>query len=209
MRTLPEGIMCLTLDTDRLDHVSQAEQLARAGARIIQLRTKSTPVEKLEDLAAAFVRSCHAHGALAIINDHPEIAKRSGADGVHLGKTDPDWQEVRRYLGGEAIIGGTVNNAADAERAKALACLNYVGVGPLRFTPTKQKLAPVLGMQGLGALLRTLAGLPAYAIGGVLPEDLRELKRLGAHGVAVCAPLYGANTSISKNYHRYSNEWHS
>ena len=84
--------------------------------------------------------------------------------------------------------------------------LDYVGIGPLRFTSTKQKLAPVLGLDGIAALLPLLGGLPAWAIGGVLPADLPALRTARLAGVAVSSSLY-ANNQITANHAAFAAAW--
>ncbi len=100
---------------------------------------------------------------------------------MHLGKLDDAWDEARRRLQPGAIVGGTVNDLADARRAAA-GSLDYVGVGPLRFTPTKSNLAPVLGLGGVRRLLGELGGVPAWVIGGVTPADLAPVRAAGRGG---------------------------
>jgi thiamine-phosphate pyrophosphorylase len=185
-------LMCLTQDGLALTHTEQAAELCRAGVRWIQLRMKTASLSADDRLVIAreVVRLCREHGAICIINDDPNLAVAAQADGAHLGRADGDWPEARRILGAGRILGGTVNQAADAAAAAAAGCLDYVGVGPLRFTATKARLAPVLGESGVRALLRQLDGLPAWVIGGVRPEDLPALRAAGAAGVAVTAALY-------------------
>jgi thiamine-phosphate pyrophosphorylase len=185
-------LMCLTQDGLTLSHAEQAGALCRAGARWIQVRLKGDEAAAGERLAAirSVVQICRDFGAVCIVNDHPELAVAAGADGAHLGRNDGDWREARRILGAERILGGTVNHADDAAAAVAAGCLDYVGVGPLRFTATKVRLAPVLGVDGVSALLRQLDGLPAWVIGGVQPDDLPGLRAMGAAGAAVSSALF-------------------
>jgi thiamine-phosphate pyrophosphorylase len=181
--------MALTQDGLALDHVEQARRLCAAGARWIQLRMKTAPIVSVAETAAEVVAICRAQGATCIINDHVDVALEVGADGAHLGRLDLDWQEARRRLGPDRLLGGTVNNAEDAARAVNAGCLDYVGVGPLRFTTTKQKLAPVLGLDGVGRLLALLGNVPAWVIGGVQLADISALRASGATGVAVSQAL--------------------
>lgn len=183
-------VMAITQDGLPLDHIEQARRLCAAGARWIQLRMKAAPAREIADAAARVVPICRAAGAVCIVNDHIEAARFSGADGAHLGQGDLEWREARELLGPGRILGGTVNHAAAASRAVQAACLDYVGVGPLRFTSTKQALAPVLGWAGVKSLLALLGDLPAWIIGGVRPEDLPDLLALGAAGVAVSGALF-------------------
>jgi len=183
-------VMCLTQDGLGVSHAEQARLLCEAGARWIQLRMKgASPADRLAE-AAATAEICRRHGAVLIVNDSVSVAAECGADGVHLGGLDSPWAEARRLLGPDAILGGTVNSAGDARRAVASGCLDYAGVGPLRFTPTKGNLAPVLGLPGVRARVCDLGAIPAWVIGGVGPQDLPALFEAGAAGVAVSSALH-------------------
>ncbi len=140
------------------------------------------------------------------MNDRVEVALRVGADGVHLGKTDMAWGDARALAGHALLIGGTVNAVADAEAAVAARVLDYVGVSPFRFTPTKQNLAPVLSAQDWTAILNTLGPLPAYGIGGIEAADLAVLRGLGLRGVAVCGGLCRDGT-VAHAIRRYADGW--
>ena len=199
-------IMALTQDGLARSHTDQAHTLARAGARWIQLRMKNAAPAVWLATAREVVAICHDAGALCTINDSVDIALASGADGVHLGSLDEAWAGARARLGPEKLLGGTVNNPADARRAASAQVLDYVGVGPLRFTTTKEKLAPILGLQGIAAVLPLLAGLPAWAIGGVEPADLPALRRAGLAGVAVSSSLY-THDRVSANHAAFVSTW--
>jgi thiamine-phosphate pyrophosphorylase len=198
--------MCLTMDGLALDHCAQARELCAAGARWIQLRMKGAPHQAWLAEAKAAADVCRRHGALLIVNDSVDIARKSGADGVHLGSLDADWRSARRSLGPSLIIGGTVNNADDARRAARSGCLDYVGVGPLRFTSTKAALSPVIGIGGVRELIAELPGLPAWVIGGVLPADLAEIRAAGAAGAAVSSFLY-RDAGIAGNFRALADAW--
>jgi thiamine-phosphate pyrophosphorylase len=201
-------VMALTQDGLALSHADQARALAAGGARWVQLRMKGAAPDIWLATAREVVDICHEAGALCTINDSVDIALASGADGVHLGSLDEGWTAARRRLGPDHILGGTVNHALDANRAAAARVLDYVGVGPLRFTATKQKLAPVLGATGIAALLPLLDGVPAWAIGGVLPADLSALRVAGLSGVAISAPLF-ASPDVAGNHAAFVDAWHS
>ncbi|RRJ94540.1 hypothetical protein Ga0100231_009430 [Opitutaceae bacterium TAV4] len=155
----PPPPLIITHDKHPLgNHPAQTRALCDAGVKHIQLRTKqlSSEPDRWLALAREVVDICHAHDALCIINDNPEIARDSGADGVHLGTQDTPWSTARRLLGPRALIGGTVNNADHARAAAAAHAaghLDYIGIGPLRHTTTKQNLAPLLGLGGIRELL--------------------------------------------------------
>jgi thiamine-phosphate pyrophosphorylase len=199
-------VMCITQDNLPLTHVEQAKRLCAAGAKWIQLRMKRAEVGTWRSTAADVVAICRVHHAICIVNDSVEIALAAGADGVHLGRNDGSWAEARRTLGPRFILGGTVNNAMDAQEAIAADCLDYVGVGPWRFTTNKQNLAPVLGPDGIGALIRQLDGLPAWAIGGIEADDLPQVRATGAAGAAVSSVLFRGG-AVEDNYRALVAAW--
>ncbi len=199
-------VMCLTQDGAGTAHREQAARLCAAGARFIQLRMKGSPRAPWLAEAAAAARECQRYGAILIVNDSVDIALESGAAGVHLGALDGNWREARRRLGDRRILGGTVNNADDAGRAVESGSLDYVGVGPLRFTGTKKNLSPVLGLEGVRSVLRELRGLPAWVIGGVEPADVAELREAGAAGVAVSSALHRGGR-IEDNLQAFLDAW--
>jgi len=198
--------MCLTQDGLALSHAEQAEQLCRAGAKWIQLRAKTLSEASWLESAREVTAICRGYGALVIINDRVDLALAVEADGVHLGKQDLGWAEARRLLGPNRLLGGTVNNCEDAERARAFGQLDYVGVGPLRFTTTKLRLAQVLGLEGIRPILEALEGLPAWVIGGVEAADLPGVRKLGASGVAVSSALFRGGT-VDKNVREFLQAW--
>jgi thiamine-phosphate pyrophosphorylase len=199
-------VMCLTQDGVGMGHSEQAARLCAAGARWIQLRMKGAPRTAWLAEASAAAQACRRHGAVLVVNDSVDIALESGADGVHLGSLDGDWRAARRLLGPDRIIGGTVNNASDADRAASSGQLDYVGVGPLRFTLTKRNLAPLLGHEGVRSLVARLHGLPAWVIGGVEPADLPLLREAGAAGVAVSSALHRGGL-IGENLREFLEAW--
>lgn len=204
---LRHPVMCLTQDALPVSHVEQARRLCAAGARWIQVRMKGVedPREWIK-VAGEIADICKAHGAICIVNDSVDVAMAAGAHGAHLNWRDTGWREARRYLGPKRILGGTVNNVADARRAALAGCLDYVGIGPWRFTTTKQKLAPVLGLTGVRRLVAQLDGLPAWAIGGIVAGDLPAVRATGAAGAAVSSALY-RDGRIEKNYRAFAAAW--
>ncbi len=200
------SLLCITQDGLELSHAEQAEQLCGAGARWIQFRMKNAESARWVETAREVVSVCRSHGAACVVNDNVDVALSCGADGVHLGKHDLDWTAARDRLGPGRIVGGTVNNVEDAERAVAAGCLDYVGVGPWRFTRNKKNLAPVLGAEGVGALLARLGRLPAWVIGGVEARDLPAIRALGAAGAAVSSALFRGNR-VQANFRALAEAW--
>ncbi len=199
-------VMCLTQDGTGVPHAEQVDRLCAAGARWIQLRIKDAPRARWLEEARAAAGVCHSHGALLIVNDSVDIALESGADGVHLSALDGAWSAAREAIGPNGILGGTVNNAGDAARAIASGCLDYAGVGPLRFTSTKKRLSPVLGAEGVRQLVEQLQGLPVWVIGGVTPADCAPLRGTGAVGVAVSSSIHEGG-HLEDNLRAYLAAW--
>ena len=207
-QTHHHALMCITQDNLPVSHLEQVRQLCDAGAKWIQLRMKQADATTRLETAKAVVAVCHAHRAVCIINDSLDLALTVGADGVHLGRTDGSWQEARHQLGADRILGGTVNNKDDADLAAATGCLDYVGVGPWRFTTNKKNLAPLLGPDGVRSLVALLGSIPAWAIGGVEAPDLRAVRATGASGAAVSSCLFRTGT-VRDNFHTLQAAWKS
>lgn len=182
----------------KLHYISQGETLEaqekdildalEAGCKLVQLRFKNGSTDEVEQLAGKAKVWCETHGAKLIINDHVEIAKKVNADGVHLGLTDTSIVAARNILGPAKIIGGTANTLEDVLQRINEHC-DYVGLGPFRFTTTKEKLSPILGLEGFEQIHRELTNrnlsIPIYAIGGIEVSDLEALKNTGIYGIAV------------------------
>lgn len=180
--------------------------LCKAGARWIQLRVKNTAPQPWISIACRVASVCRAHDAICIVNDHVDIAIAANAHGVHLGKLDEGWRDARKRLGKKMLLGGTINNEADAATAIKVGCLDYVGVGPWRFTSTKTNLSPVLGPSGVRLLVAMLDGLPSWVIGGIEPADLPEVRATGAAGVAVSSGIF-RDGRVKENFKTYAAAW--
>lgn len=159
-----------------------------AGCKMIQVRFKNGSRTAILDVARQSRVWCTYGNALLIINDSIEIAKEVDADGVHLGLTDAPVQDARKLLGSAKIIGGTANTIEDVLQRIHEKC-DYIGLGPLRFTSTKEKLSPLLGFEGYQRVAKELEmlglSIPIYAIGGIVRNDVELLKKIGIYGIAV------------------------
>ncbi len=173
-------------------HLDAINQALEAGCKWIQLRVKNEPVEAILEYALAARKLCNEHGAKLIINDFPEIALEAGADGVHLGFLDISLARAREIVGRELIIGGTANTFEDVE-LRVREGADYIGLGPYRFTATKLKLSPIVGLEGYEKILSQVkaAGItvPLIAVGGILTEDLTAIMQTGFHGVAMSGAI--------------------
>ena len=175
---------------------AQAAELAcQGGVRWVQLRVKNLPAAAWRQRALDVQAVCRQYDTTLIVNDNPALALAIGAAGVHLGKQDMPPAEARALLGPGFIIGGTANTFADVE-ALVAAGVDYIGLGPLRFTATKEKLSPILGLAGYAAILGQCraAGFttPVIGIGGVGLGDVAALRATGLHGVAMSGAIGSA-----------------
>jgi thiamine-phosphate pyrophosphorylase len=172
------------------------------GCRWIQLRFKKANAETLEQTALIAKELCKEFDAIFIINDHVTLAKKIDADGVHLGLTDTSIKEARELLGEEKIIGGTANTYEDVVQRFHEKC-NYVGLGPYKFTSTKEKLSPIVGLEGYKKIISNLKSdgieIPIFAIGGILEEDIDPIINTGIYGIAVSGLITNNPTESLQN----------
>lgn len=169
--------------------IDQARKALAGGVRWIQLRMKDATPDEIKSVSSVIVPMCHETEATVIVDDHVELVEACGFDGVHLGKCDMDPRKAREILGSDRIIGFTVNSADDAMLAKTYP-IDYVGVGPFRFTSTKKKLAEILGIEGISEIIKILGReIPSVVIGGITVEDIAVVKSAGACGVAVSGAI--------------------
>lgn len=177
-----------------------AELACQGGVRWVQLRVKNQPYATWKQLALETQAVCRRYGATLLINDNPRLAQEIGADGVHVGAADMPPAEARAMLGPAFIVGGTANTFADVQR-HAAAGVDYVGLGPFRFTRTKENLSPILGLAGYAAIIRQCraAGLtvPIVGIGGITLPDVGALLATGLHGIAVSGSIGQAENPVA------------
>ncbi len=187
MHTAFPRLQFLTLGAAPLGHAAQARLAVEGGVRWVQLRAKGLGLGDWVVAARATLAVCRDLGARLVINDSIDVAEAVGADGVHLGAADASPVEARRRLGPDAWVGVTLNRLSDVARLGE-GRPDYVGVGPWRATTTKVGHAAPHDAASLRALIAA-AGLPAYAIGGLVREDFPELRDLGAAGAAVSSAI--------------------
>ncbi|WP_316811592.1 thiamine phosphate synthase [Pedobacter heparinus] len=204
---------------DRLHYISQAghgghleaiERVLQAGGKWIQLRVKNEPEKVVLTLAIAAAALCKKYGARLIVNDDPLVAVKADADGVHLGLNDMPVAAARVIVGPGRIIGGTANTFADI-LLRVSEGADYIGLGPYRFTRTKENLSPVIGLSGYIRLMDQVkeAGIsiPLIAIGGITAADIPLLMQAGLHGVAVSGAMSipGGTASILNEMQQVAN----
>ncbi|MDX5437250.1 MAG: thiamine phosphate synthase [Pontibacter sp.] len=182
----------ISQETETLTHIEAIHKALDAGCDWVQLRVKNKSEADVIRYAEEAKKLCVKYNAKLIINDFPHIAKAVEADGLHLGLQDMPIWEARSIVGESMIIGGTANTLQHI-RQRVAEGADYVGLGPYRFTTTKEKLSPVLGLNGYTSILRQLTlediSIPIIAIGGIAAADVPELLLAGVHGIAVSGAI--------------------
>lgn len=173
-----------------LDSLDLARLWLDAGVRLIQLRAKTLSFGPTLALADRLVTLGRSHGARIVINDRADVARLSGAAGVHVGQDDLGVENARAVVGHGAIVGVSTHSIEQAR----LACdgpVSYVAVGPVFTTGTKARPDPVVGTAGVEEVARLAGacGLPVVAIGGITLERAQAVLDAGAASVAVIADL--------------------
>ncbi len=158
----------------------------RGGASIVQLREKERPSGELLEIARKLRELTLEHDAVFLINDDVTVASLSGADGVHLGQQDLAPREARKILGPDAIIGLSTHCREQAAAAATLGA-DYIGVGPIHETQTKEHREAV-GPEYI-RVAREATPLPGYAIGRVDHTTIDRVMAAGADRVAVCTGI--------------------
>jgi thiamine-phosphate pyrophosphorylase len=177
------------------DPVRLAEALFNAGARIIQVRNKKGSARELLEQVERIL-SFAPHGAEIIVNDRVDVALIAGAGGVHLGQDDVPPVEARRILGLDPMIGLSTHNLEQAMQAEKLP-VDYVAVGPIFLTTTKEKPDPVVGLENLNAICQAIRK-PVIAIGGIKLENAEDVLKAGATSVAVMSDVLSARDVASR-----------
>ena len=160
-----------------------AEAAVKAGVKIIQLRMKHASREDVLSEAREVRRVTAGTGTLFIVNDDPAIASEAGADGVHVGQDDITPAEVRERFPDLRIVGLSTHNLEQV-RSSVSQPIDYIGVGPVYATPTKDIPDPTLGLKTMGEMIAAAAH-PAVAIGGIDLTRLPDVRAAGAKNFAV------------------------
>lgn len=195
------GLLFISHRTERYDYPQSIRIALEGGCRRIQLRMKGASPEEVLETAGETKKLCDYYGAELYIDDHVDVCKAVGATGVHLGKADMPQAEARSILGNDFVIGGTANTFEDIRRL-AEAGVDYIGLGPFRFTTTKKNLSPVLGFSGYQGIINACREeqieLPVLAIGGITPEDIPEIMQTGVSGIALSSTILNAADPVEE-----------
>lgn len=194
-------LLFISHQTDRYSYLQSIEIALKGGCRQIQLRMKDVTLTEIEKTGHEAKNLCLEYDAQLYINDHVEISKKIGADGIHLGKQDMSPLQAREILGDELMIGATANTFEDVQYLFSQK-VNYIGLGPFRFTTTKKNLSPVLGLDGYRKIIQQCKSndidLPILAIGGITIHDIPEIMKTGVSGIALSSTILNAENPIEE-----------
>jgi len=191
--------------TDRrlsgLSHLQQLSEFSKRGATIVQLREKTlSPLEFYREASEA-MHVARETGLKIIVNDRVDIALALKADGVHLGQDDLPPQAARELLGPDAIIGLSTHNLQQAMLSTRMP-IDYIAVGPIFSTTTKEPLEPAVGLEGLGQIRQAVCDIPLVAIGGITFENSEDVLDAGADALAVISGIWTSPGQVAPQIER-------
>lgn len=169
-------------------HAEIGAELIEGGVRVIQVRDKTTAYEELLEDTKRLVALARDRGVSVIANDNPYLARDADADGVHLGQTDCPLSIARDVLGPDKIIGLSTHSRGQALRAQEKGEADYIGIGPIYATATKEQEYAPLGLRTIRWATKTLT-VPFTVIGGITAERLADVVAAGARQCAMVSAL--------------------
>ena len=188
---------------EKMTYLDGIREALAGGCKWIQLRMKGATDEEVRPIALKVKKLCKEQNATFLIDDRVQLVKEVGADGVHLGKNDMPIAEARKILGDDFIIGGTANTFEDV-KSHYEAGADYIGCGPFRFTTTKEKLSPILGLEGYREIIQKMKAenidIPIVAIGGITKEDIPEIMKTGVNGIALSGSILNAKDPAAETH---------
>ena len=192
----------ITHTNERVSYMEGAQAALRGGCKWIQLRMKDASDTEFAETARQLLPHCRQLGGTLILDDRALLVREVGAQGVHLGKNDMPVAEARKLLPkGEYIIGGTANTIEDIRRLVAEG-VDYIGCGPFRFAHTKNRLAPIIGVDGYKKIIDTMRreriDIPLVAIGGITLADIKTLRQVGVQAVAISGAILQAENPTAE-----------
>jgi thiamine-phosphate pyrophosphorylase len=172
------------------------------GASFIQVRDKSAPAGEFYESVAEVMSFARERSAKIIVNDRVDIALAAGADGVHLGQADLPASEARKILGPDAIIGVSTHSIEQFRAALDL-LVDYIAIGPIFATRTKQDHDPVVGLDLLKEVGSMAGRMPVVAIGGINLSNAASVLEAGAESVAVISDVLSIPDQIADRIRQF------
>lgn len=190
----------ITHPSDKYSIAEEVQMALEGGCKWIQLRLKDASDEEFRQTALEIIPLCQESEAFLVFDDRVELAMEMSVHGVHLGKNDMNPLLARETMGAETIIGCTANTAADIKGFKGWD-VDYVGLGPFRYTTTKEKLSPVIGLDGYAAIVNEVRAedilLPIVAIGGITIDDIDAIMQTGVNGIAMSGAIINSPDPVA------------
>ncbi len=191
--------MFIAHQNNKYDYISGSIAALEGGCRFIQLRMKDSSNDTVIKTAEILRKHCNKYGALLTIDDKIELLETKLFDGVHLGKNDMPIKRARQIIQNKFLLGATCNTIDDVKQAIKDGA-DYLGVGPYKFTTTKQNLSHILGLDGYKKITVYMkennVPCPIYAIGGITLDDISALMQTGIHGIALSSTILNAPNPI-------------
>ena len=179
-----------------ISHAEQVGRLIAGGATFIQLREKHASPRDFFEAAKPAIEIARKNNVMIIINDRVDIARALGADGVHLGQDDLSPNAAREVLGPDAIIGFSTHSVEQAIDAAGLS-IDYIAIGPIFETKTKENPDPIVGLDGLAEVKKNIGNIPLVAIGGIDLDNVLDVLAAGADSIALVSAIVGDPALIS------------
>lgn len=164
------------------------EALGGGDVASVQLRMKDSSDEDIIEAARVLMPICHAKDVAFIINDRPDLAKKVGADGVHVGQEDVKLKEAREIVGPNQIIGVTCKDSKHLAMKAGEQGADYVAFGA--FYPTETKVTTTVAKAELLTWWQDIFEIPCVAIGGITVENAETLAKAGADFLAICSGVW-------------------
>jgi thiamine-phosphate pyrophosphorylase len=199
---LPKIYPITDVSISQLSHAEQIRRLIAGGASMIQLREKNASPREFYEFAREAMALAAAKNVRIIINDRADVAFALKAAGVHLGQDDLPPRAARALLGKNAIIGFSTHSVEQAIEAAGLP-VDYIAVGPVFATQTKQNPEPSIGLEGVETVRRAIGSFPLVAIGGITLENAPDVFRAGADSLAVIGDLLFEPDKITEKTGRF------
>ncbi|ESQ87327.1 thiamine-phosphate pyrophosphorylase [Asticcacaulis sp. AC460] len=162
--------------------------LSAGDIAALQIRLKDVPLDHIRAVTRVLTPIAHAHGVAVLMNDHVDLAKELGLDGVHVGQSDMAYKEARRILGAKAMIGVTCHNSRHLAMDAAEAGADYVAFGA--FYPTQTKTVEHMAELETLSIWQESMETPCVAIGGITAANAREVAEAGADFIAVSGAVW-------------------
>jgi thiamine-phosphate pyrophosphorylase len=194
--TLPKLYPITDTRLSHLSHAEQVERFAEGGATLIQLREKRSSPRQFYEAAVEAMQAARNLGVRIIINDRVDIALAVDADGVHLGQGDLPPEKARALLGENCIVGYSTHDLKQALAADSMP-VDYIAIGPIFLTSTKEKPDPVVGLEAL-TFIKSQISKPLVAIGGITLERASSVLEAGADSLAVISDLFSTNDLVAR-----------